>query len=392
MRVLWASNAPWCATGYGQQTALFVPLIGQVYETAIAANFGIHGAPTTWQGHKVYPAGYDVYSNDIIPSHAADFLHGEPGDGWIVALFDAYALRNPRYQRFNMAVWAPVDHLPAPPGVVKFFFENNAVPIAMSRFGEAQFHNAGLDCLYVPHGIDTDEFTPGDQTEARRMLGLPTDAFVVTMNAANKGRDDRKSFFESFAGFAALARLKADAVLYMHTEQLGLGMGINLAQLAHAAGVPEDRIFWVDQYAYRMSLPPKVVAATYRASNVLLAPSKGEGFGIPVIEAQACGTKVIVSDFSAQPELVGEGWKVPGEPWYDHNQSAAMCKPSIEGIYGALCEAYDAPGPSDKAREHALGYDFRRVFDEHMLPVLRTLEERTPHLTPITKPTLSRVP
>lgn len=387
------SNAPWMGTGYGNQTALFTPRINAEpdWDVAIAANAGWAGGRTSWNGMPVYPVGAEGYSNDIIPSHAGDWLAGDwrsegPGDGWLFTLFDVYCLKNPRYQRFNLAAWCPVDHLPAPPDVVRWFTENNAVPIAMSKFGYDQLRNAGLDTLYVPHGVDCSQFTPGSRSEARAAFGLPQDAFVVTMNAANRDRDlIRKGFFQAFAAFAGFARQHDDAVLYMHTEQHGFGNGVQLGELAAFCGIPEHQILWVDQYAYREGLPTKLMAATYQASDVLLAPSKGEGFGIPVVEAQACGVPVIVSDYTSQPELCGDGWLVKGEPNYDFAQRSTVFQPSIESVYDALEQAYEArtSEPSEKARKFALGYDVNAVWTEHFKPTLDILRERTPTLEPI---------
>jgi hypothetical protein len=56
----------------------------------------------------------------------------------------------------------------------------------MSRFGERMLTQAGLQPLYVPHGVDTQLFHPGvcKRDDARRMLGLPTDGYIVGMVAA----------------------------------------------------------------------------------------------------------------------------------------------------------------------------------------------------------------
>ncbi len=57
------------------------------------------------------------------------------------------------------------------------------------------------------------------------------------------------------------------------------------------------------------------LAALYSAADVLLAPSYGEGFGVPTVEAQACGTRVIGSGWAATADLVAEdGWLVEGQP------------------------------------------------------------------------------
>jgi len=44
----------------------------------------------------------------------------------------------------------------------------------------------------------------------------------------------------------------------------------------------------------------------YRNARALLQPSFAEGFGLPVAEAMACGTPVVVSDRGSLPEVVGE--------------------------------------------------------------------------------------
>jgi glycosyltransferase involved in cell wall biosynthesis len=106
----------------------------------------------------------------------------------------------------------------------------------------------------------------------------------------------------------------------------------------------------------------------------MLATSYGEGFGIPTVEAQACGVPVIVSDFAASTELVGEGWTVSGQPLYDNSQGAFFTIPSVPLIVQALEEAYErGKGKSDKAVEFAQQYDHDVVWDKHWKPALKKL-------------------
>ena len=48
------------------------------------------------------------------------------------------------------------------------------------------------------------------------------------------------------------------------------------------------------------------LAALYAGATLLLYPSLYEGFGLPVLEAMACGTPVIASNTSSIPEIAGE--------------------------------------------------------------------------------------
>ena len=53
-------------------------------------------------------------------------------------------------------------------------------------------------------------------------------------------------------------------------------------------------------------VPDEDMAALYSAADAFLFPTLYEGFGIPVIEAQSCGTPVLTSNVSSLPEVGGD--------------------------------------------------------------------------------------
>jgi glycosyltransferase involved in cell wall biosynthesis len=50
----------------------------------------------------------------------------------------------------------------------------------------------------------------------------------------------------------------------------------------------------------------ETLVALYNGARILILPSLYEGFGLPPLEAMACGTPVIASDRGSLPEVVGE--------------------------------------------------------------------------------------
>jgi FkbM family methyltransferase len=382
VKILWHSVAPWVGTGYGQQTATFTPRLRALgHDVAISAHYGLQGSQIEWQGITCYPAYETGYGTDVIVTHALDHFKAEGQTFWqaaasglIVTLCDVWVLNAPLLPDMSVAAWTPVDHLQLPGLVRDWYRQTGAAPIAMSRHGQKALADEGLDAVYVPHGIDTTVFAPGDQTEARERTGVPRDAFVVAMVAANNGVDgNRKAFSEQITAFAELRRRHPDAFLVLHTD-VDNPQGQNLRRFLER--LPDGSYTYSDQYAYRRGIPADTIADIYRSADVLTNCSWGEGFGIPIVEAQACGTPVVVTDGTAMPELCGAGWRVGYEPLWHENQSAWAIVPRIGEIIDAYEQAYDhAAGLRDQAREFGLLYDADFVTDVYWQPVLKVLGE-----------------
>jgi glycosyltransferase involved in cell wall biosynthesis len=382
-RLLWHSNAPWASTGYAGQTALFTPRLAEHYELAVSAFYGLEGSPLAYGNFQVLPGLGGSFGNEAIEGHAERWF-GSLRGGLVVTLMDVWVLDPRIWKKLNVACWCPVDHDPAPPRVHNFFNRSGVVPIAMSKFGQERLP----DALYCPHAVDTEVYKPYDRAESRKG-GLPESAFVVGVVAANKGNPPRKSFPEIMQAFAAFRKRHDDVLLYLHTEITGMHDGVEIPKLVEAFNIPPESVFYADQYRQMYDpLPHDSMARLYSSMDVLVNISKGEGFGLPIIEAQSCGTPVIVTDFSAMPELVGGGWLVEYErEWSPQGLNplgivaAWHAKPSIEDTVEALESAYrmsaeDRRQTAERSRKHALKYDIETVMEEHMLPTLEKAAER----------------
>ncbi len=85
----------------------------------------------------------------------------------------------------------------------------------------------------------------------------------------------------------------------------------------------------------------------------------GEGFGVPIIEAQAAGCPVIVGDWTAMSELCFSGIKVAEEdadPFYLPLNTFQFA-PRIRAIEIALEAEYKHPSSRERARREALASD-----------------------------------
>ncbi len=141
----------------------------------------------------------------------------------------------------------------------------------------------------VPHGVSS-QFRPmsgEDLAAARARLNLP-ERFILFVGTIEP-RKNLGTLLEAWA----MMRDRPDLVivgawgwLYEAIEER---MGRLGPHVRHIEG-----------------LDPAELPAVYNLARVLAHPAWYEGFGLPPLEAMACGTPVVVSDSSSLPEVVGE--------------------------------------------------------------------------------------
>src|ERR1043165_2366537 len=308
MRIMWHSNAPWAPTGYGGQTALGAPPLAQLgHDVAVSASWGLMGGVLNWEGVQVYPQGFHPYGMDIWGGHAQDFQADV-----MISLLDAWVLEPERLPEGCAWVpWFPVDMSPTPKPVLEKV-QRAALPLTMSRFAYEQCAAEGLSTFYVPHCYDPKRLYRDDDSRsaAREWFGATDENFVVGIVAANKGGyPSRKSIPSMIAAFAQLASKEPGALLYVHSH-LGTEMGgVDIVACCEDFGVV-DRRRAVDQYRNHSGLlGHDFMRGVFNGIDVLCNVSMGEGFGIPILEAQACGTPVIVGGGARMDQLCWTGWK-----------------------------------------------------------------------------------
>lgn len=334
MRILWSSNAVWAHSGYGIQAKYLLPRFQQMgHKVAQFAWYGLQGAAIHVGDMPIYPIGNDRWGSDIIGAHVAHFRADV-----VVSLMDIWVLPPDYRERCGVpwVCWFPVDHEPAPSLVVERA-KTADYPVVYARFGERMMANEGLACHYIPHGVDCGVYAPGSKAESRRKIGLPEDGFLCAMVAANKGTPSRKAIAEQIMAFAAFAKERPDLNphLYLHMDVSTAQNGIDVRALVRSLGISE-RVRNVDQYLNTVGLPEEYLAHVYNAADVLLAAAMSEGFGIPIIEAQACGCPVITTNATSMPELTFNGIATePAQPYWTP-MGAWIAMPSVANITEAL--------------------------------------------------------
>lgn len=354
-----------------------MPLLASLgHDIVISTFYGLQGSPMVWNGFTVLPASQHLYGSDVLNAR----VKREEAD-LLITLMDAWALEALPLVELKVAQWMPVDCEPLGMLDRDALRISGAQPIAMSRFGEAQLREAGFDPLYVPHAIDTSVFAPSpDREAARKANGLGGGVFVVGINAVNKD-PYRKAMDAQIFAFARLHEKYPDTRLLVHSLMKD-GI-VSLRPLLENVGLADGSVIFSDQYAYIHGvIEQDSLAIWYSCLDLFSGCAMGEGFGLPILEAQSCGVPVVVTDASSMSELCGAGWKVRGQRWWNWNQEARWSLPLEDQIFRAYEQAYKR-GPAYQkkqkaAREFALQFDAKRVLADYWAPALAALEKGRP--------------
>jgi glycosyltransferase involved in cell wall biosynthesis len=356
-------------TGYGTQSRLLIPRLQSLgHKIAVSCTGGQDSHPSYWNGVPVFgKTPYQFSGEDVVWDHYQAF------EADIVFTFMCtWTLEYPQVWRELRTVhMTPVDCEPMSIADYRVIEKTGGTPAAISRFGETQMRARKLDPLYLPHGVDLVTFSPAKDRDAMRDAIGYDGKFIVGFNMMNNDRE-RKNIDQALRGFAEFHGKHPDTVLALHTVP-HLPEGWNLPPFLAHLGIT-DAVLFSPRYELLCGLiPPQGMADWYGSLDVLINIGN-EGFGLPAIEAQACGTPVILGNWSTGPDLAGPGWLVQGEKRWNHKHEADWGYAHTASVVDALEAAYEGAAKlRDDARSFALGHDINRIVREHWEPVLSDL-------------------
>jgi glycosyltransferase involved in cell wall biosynthesis len=203
----------------------------------------------------------------LCPANLAPLAHPRN----VIVIHDAAALRHPEWYSPAYAAWQ---------GRILPALARRALHVVtVSEFSRRELTDLlGLrDVSVIPGGVDP-RYTPeADADTARLELGL-TKPYVLCV-----------------ASQTARKNLQALTPLAQHVDVVVAGG--HRPQFAREEGL--------DALRHLGAVPERLLPGLFAGAEAFALPSLYEGFGLPVLEAMACGTPVVASHLTALPETAG---------------------------------------------------------------------------------------
>ena len=214
------------------------------------------------------------------------------------------------------------------------------------------------EVFVAPHGVDTGLFRPDEPhpgadgaslvaVDGRLADGQPFLLFVGTLEP----RKDVPTLVKAFAG---VADRHPDVLLVLAG---GDGWGVAAVEDAIAVSGVRNRIL---RTGY---LPDETVPALLRSATAAVYPALYEGFGLPALEALACGVPLVTTSGTAMEEVAGDAAVLvpPGDP----EALTEVIDAELRGGNGAVSSAARRARGLEIARSHTWERSAERHLDAY---------------------------
>lgn len=346
----------------------------RVFVFAPGALFG--GMYDDPQGRTIVGAQYgdDRWGNGTLPYHL-QWIQPDVVITWL----DPQGLGNYGWTEHPLFIWAPIDTWPIPQFEMSVYGRAEKI-VVCSEWGQKVLKKQGIDAPFIPCGIDLQALNidPSGRKRWREQLkpGITDDTFLIGSVGLNVGSPDRKAYGFQFDAIKKFSEKHKDIRVYIHTNIEGDGGAINLYELRKELELEDVVCFSRPQFGFGEA--DLYVRDMYNAFDVLLHCGMAEGFGLPVIEAQACGTPVVANACTAMTEMLGPG-SVACAPLTDMivSTSTRIALPSVSNLVEGLEKAYarwkEGGQSRSRIRENALRYERDSIYDEKWRPFLENI-------------------
>lgn len=373
LKILWYGDGG-CTTGFGRVTHEICSRLGALYDVhVLGLNFrGDLDEPFASAPYKLYtPTRYDdadVYGFSRIP----ELITRLQPDLFIVlndipVVHEMYrSLQQHIEKGLKMPatiLYTPVDAANLPPdwGVIANRPDETITytefgrtelarvtgrefPIAYHGIDHASFHKVGHEnpaSVITEWGVAVECYS---REELKQAFGLQ-DNFIILFADRNSTRKYTPGFFMAVERFM---KEHPDAIVWMHCAEND--QGGNLATFTEKYKL-DGRVYKTPNLDTYVGVSDDYLNVLYNMADVKISTSLGEGAGLTNMEAAVVGTPVILQDFSANREMIGDGGLyVPPKFYYTTPRGCDFAFPDTDAYYEHLCNLY-----KDKAYREQVG-------------------------------------
>lgn len=342
------SNSPLGPTAYSHITRYMSDIFKNAgHDVNIFAYWGIDsGHPLEFNNMKILPRKFDPWGRDIFLEHIK-----KTGSEVLMAIYDVWV--SPWIGEFPASIaYSPTDHDPPSPYLIKSM-ENCWKVIPFTKWSKESLEKAGLKNTmdYIPHGIDLDIFKPMEKSGCRKtwLKKDDMDAFVVGVVAGNYDKEGRKRwghFFQACKYFKE-QNPKAKFKVFAHTDINNVKNGYDIRGMVNFFDLG-NVVYTPDPYFFISQLPYKRMPEIYNLMDVHMLISSREGFGMPILESQACGIPSIATDFSAGKDHAHKDLRVKVKAKIMTPILSWTAVPDAWDAYKKLQMLYDSPDKREK--------------------------------------------
>ncbi|KKM21429.1 hypothetical protein LCGC14_1635470, partial [marine sediment metagenome] len=235
----------------------------------------------------------------------------------IISIFDMWAL--PSFHKIveqNRMVYIPYIPIDTEELNIQYLevLKTATKIIPMSEHSERELKKTypNTTLSNVPVGIDT-VFrqvwkTQEEKNKLKLKIGFSEDTFVIGLAGDIKGH--RKSWAENIEGIKIFKdknpNLKLGIYILTNLSKIK-GADFKVLEIIKKYGLT-DNTSHIEQYKYLKGITTSELNQLYNSFDVYLSASRGEGYGLMYVEANAVGTPVIGTNFTSMPQVIKNGY------------------------------------------------------------------------------------